>query len=123
MKSKISRILSIALILAMLVGVIPTVLAVENPAGSITISGVPESVEIGKEVTLTADVNPADGYTVKGSTTWSCEPTDGATVINGSFSATKPGTYTVTAKATLAKEGSDDVEVSDQCQITVYSPV
>jgi len=36
----------------------------------------------------TIDV-PADSYTI--------EPSDGASVSNGSFSATKPGFYTVTA--------------------------
>ena len=55
MKKTMSRILTLVLVLAMLVSVVPMALAAENDAGSITIAD-PGTVKAGESVKLTANV-------------------------------------------------------------------
>ena len=120
MKKTMSRILTLVLVLAMLVSVVPMALA-DGVAGTVTINNKPsESVAIGETVSLTATATPTadSGYSQKDEIAWSCSP-EGASVSGGSFSATKAGTYTVKAEATFAKADAEDIKVSDTCTITV----
>ena len=115
MKKTMSRILTLVLVLAMLVSVVPMALA-DEAAGTVTISGQPSGdVKVGDQVVLTATAEENEGYTTDGKITWS-----GAE--GGVFTATTPGAHEVTATATFnPKAGGDPVQVSEECTINVVA--
>ena len=115
MKKTMSRILTLLLVLAMLVSVVPMALA-DEAAGTVTISGQPSGdVKVGDQVVLTATAEENEGYTTDGKITWS-----GAE--GGVFTATTPGAHEVTATATFnPKAGGDPVQVSAKCTINVVA--
>ena len=116
MKKTMSRILTLVLVLAMLVGVVPMALA-DEAAGTVTISGQPSGdVKVGEKITLTATATANENYTTDGNITWS-----GAE--GGVFTAATPGAHTVTATATFTPEaeGGKAVQVSAECTINVVA--
>ena len=116
MKKTMSRILTLVLVLAMLVSVVPMALA-DEAAGTVTISGQPSGdVKVGDQVVLTATAKENEGYTTDGKITWS-----GAE--GGVFTATTPGSHKVTATATFTPEaeGGKAVQVSAECTINVVA--
>ena len=116
MKKTMSRILTLVLVLAMLVGVVPMALAAENDAGSITIVD-PGTVKAGESVTLTANVIAKEGYTA-GNVTWS----GSGVSADGTFKADDANSYTVTAKVTFTKtDDQTQVELSADTTINVVA--
>ena len=115
MKKTMSRILTLVLVLAMLVSVVPMALA-DEAAGTVTISGQPSGdVKVGDTVTLSAEATANTGYTTDGTITWT-----GAE--GGVFTATTVGSNTVTATATFTPvAGGDPVQVSAKCTINVVA--
>ena len=116
MKKTMSRILTLVLVLAMLVSVVPMALAAENDAGSITITD-PGTVTAGESVTLTANVIAKEGYTA-GNLTWS----GSGVSADGTFKADEADSYTVTAKVTFTKtDDQTQVELSANTTINVVA--
>ena len=116
MKKTMSRILTLVLVLAMLVSVVPMALAAENDAGSITIAD-PGTVKAGESVTLTANVIAKEGYTA-GNVTWS----GSGVSADGTFKADEADSYTVTAKVTFTKtDDQTQVELSANTTINVVA--
>ena len=116
MKKTMSRILTLVLVLAMLVSVVPMALAAENDAGSITIAD-PGTVKAGESVKLTANVTANDGYTA-GNVTWS----GSGVSANGTFTPDVADSYAVTATTTFTKnEDQTQVELSADATINVVA--
>ena len=116
MKKTMSRILTLVLVLAMLVSVVPMALAAENEAGSITIAD-PGTVTAGQSVKLTANVTANDGYTA-GNVTWS----GSGVSADGTFTPDVADSYTVTATTTFTKnEDQTQVELSANATINVVA--
>ena len=115
MKKTMSRILTLVLVLAMLVSVVPMALA-DEAAGTVTISGQPSGdVKVGEKVTLTATATANENYTTDGNITW-------VGAANGEFTASTVGPNIVTATATFTpKAGGDPVQVSAECTINVVA--
>ena len=115
MKKTMSRILTLVLVLAMLVSVVPMALA-DEAAGTVTISGQPSGdVKVGEKVTLTATATANENYTTDGNITW-------VGAANGEFTASTVGPNKVTATATFnPKAGGDPVQVSEECTINVVA--
>ena len=115
MKKTMSRILTLVLVLAMLVSVVPMALA-DEAAGTVTISGQPSGdVKVGEKVTLTATATANENYTTDGNITW-------VGAANGEFTASTVGPNKVTATATFnPKAGGDPVQVSAECTINVVA--
>ena len=118
MKKTMSRILTLVLVLAMLVSVVPMALAdAENTVSladqTLTLTG--EGDQKTATTTLSATTTCAEGYTV--SVTYS-----GTGVSGTSFTATQADTYEVTATATFSKQGAENVVLEDKAQITVNDP-
>ena len=116
MKKTMSRILTLVLVLAMLVGVVPMALAA-GTVNSVTLDDLTltltgEGDQKTATTTLSAKTTCADGYSV--TVTYSGEGVTGST-----FTATTAKTYTVTATATFSKEGSDNIVLDDTATITV----
>ena len=115
MKKTMSRILTLVLVLAMLVSVVPMALA-DEAAGTVIISGQPSGdVKVGEKVTLTATATANENYTTDGNITW-------VGAANGEFTASTVGPNIVTATATFTpKAGGDPVQVSAECTINVVA--
>lgn len=101
MKKSLSRILSLALVLAMLISVVPFALASETVTG-VTITGGSGTVAVGGTVTFSAEVS-VDGSLEEGETavsrevTWESSNPSIATVENGVVTGVAVGTTTITA--------------------------
>ena len=88
-----------------------TVVAATVPATGVTLDKTTASLEVGKDVTLTATVAPADSTDA---VVWSTSDATIATVAGGKVTALKAGTVTITAKAG---------DKTATCTVTVTAPV
>lgn len=113
MKFTKNRLLSLLLVLAMMLALVPSVFATDPvEATSVTLSPSTATVEVGKNTTLTATMAP-EGST--GALVWSSSNDNIATVNGGVVSGVAPGTATITVK--LGAGGTDDTE--KVCNVTV----
>lgn len=81
------------------------------PVESIVITGVPQAMEIGQKVTLTAEVLPENA--TNKAVAWTSSNPEAVSVINGEIEAKAPGSATITATAT------DGTNIAASAQITV----
>ena len=88
---------------------------VNQAVTGVSLSETTARVAKGKSLKLTASVLPADATSQK--LTWSTSDKTIATVSNGTVSAKKPGTVTITATA------ADGSGISASCKVTVYQAV
>ena len=88
-----------------------TVVAATVPATGVTLDKTTASLEVGKDVTLSATVAPADSTDA---VVWSTSDATIATVAGGKVTALKAGTVTITAKAG---------DKTATCTVTVTAPV
>ena len=116
MKKSLSRILSLALVLAMLISVVPFALAAETVTG-VTITGGSGTVAVGGTVTFSAEVS-VDGSLEEGETavsrevTWESSDPSVATVVNGVVTGVAVGTTTITATSAVNSSASASVNVT-----------
>lgn len=121
MKKSMSRVLSLALVLVMLVGLVPMALAAPGEGGSVTISASSETVKVGENVTMTASVTPPEGYVQK-SISWS--GATGSDVV-AQVDTSKPGDIAVSATVTFvpsAEEGAEVQRTSNSVTVHVNGP-
>lgn len=117
MKKSLSRILSLALVLAMLISVVPFALAAETVTG-VTITGGSGTVAVGGTVTFSAEVS-VDGSLEEGGTavsrevTWESSNPSVATVVNGVVTGVAVG------EATIKAVSAADASKFDSKSITV----
>ena len=121
MKKTMSRILTLVLVLAMLVSVVPMALATDTVNSvtladqTLTLAG--EGEQKTATTTLNATTTCAEGYTV--SVTYTGTGVDGTT-----FTATAAGDYKVKATATFTKDGSpNEVKEAEATIKVVAAPV
>lgn len=113
MKKSLTRILTLALVLAMMVGVMPAALADELPGAAVTLAPSETKLTLQNGVASTqvlAEVSAPTGYTLNG-IAWS-GATAGAVNNVATFSATAAGTYTVSATASFVKNAENKDETA-----------
>ena len=118
MKMKKTRLLSLALVLAMVLALVPTVFALTT--GTIQFdSALNSALTVGQEVATVATCSAAKGeeghtitYAVK-------DNSDKVTIVNGKLTAVHAGTVTITAKCSCA--ASDATATEKELQINKKS--
>ena len=126
MKKTFSRAFSLLLVLALLVSVIPSALAVEPDSGSdpttpsivVEASALPASIKVGETTRLSATVKDNNGETVQGAqVTWSLTSgSEAVTYTDNATSATGAAAGTAVFKATYTADGKT---YEDTCSVTV----
>ena len=116
-----SRVLSLALVLVMLVGIVPMALASQGEGGSVSISASNDTVNTKDTVSLTANVQNPEGYKPE-TYAWSGATGSG---INAEFKADQPGDFQVTVAVSFVPNegvGQEIVIKSEPVTIHVNGP-
>ncbi len=96
---KMKKLASFLLVLAMVMAMVPAVLAAEKAVDSVTISQETAELKVGETVTLTAEPQYAEGEGDNVNVAWSSSKESVATVLNGVVTAVAEGSATITATA------------------------
>lgn len=130
MKKTFSRAFSLLLVLALLVSVIPSALAVEPDSGSdpttpsivVEASASPASIKVGETTQLSATVKNNNGETVQGAqVTWSLTSgSEAVTYTDNASSATGAAAGTAVFKATYTADGKT---YEDTCSVSVTEDI